>query len=151
MSFGFLLFPEGGQLTAKEIRVSLDYGLIRNKRTKFDRTNLDAFRGDTEIYIFKAYQGQKLVDLTNFEITVTLRKTYKDQEVLFQEVLVDEIGANDFINGAFSFELSNLITRDLPSLCKYDIRGVSLIDSTTETLVAGQLRTQTGASTTYRA
>lgn len=138
----FLLFDEevqAGVVPCKEIRVSLDkYGPIRNKRTKYDKTDLTVYKGDTEMYAFTAYSGQKVASLLGYQIRAQARKTPNSPELLFDVHIYDGDYGADFSKGRFVMKLPPSVTNDLPSLCRYDIQGV--LGSDVITLVSGSIK-----------
>lgn len=137
MSFGFLLFPDTAAVYSHKIRVSLTHGPLPNRRTKFDRTKLFVYRGDDEDFMFEAWQGNRTVNLYNFVIKATGRKTAQHQETLFNFTIVDGVNGSDFAKGIFVLSIPANITKDLPSLLKYDIQAEG--NGKIITLVSGQI------------
>lgn len=139
----FLLFPEGAstsvQVPCKEFRVTLDgAGYLRNRRTKFDRTALEVYKGDTETFKFQVFAGQSPANLLGYSIVAQARKTPDDPSTLFDIVINDGEYGSDFIQGIIVLKLQPAVTGALPSLCRYDIQGI--VGTTITTLVSGTIQ-----------
>lgn len=146
MSFFLLLREEprlSPQFSSDKIRVSLKDTPVPNRRTKYDRTNLTCLRGDDEYYIFDVWSGNDKAKISQSTIIATGRVKEKDDNPLFSFVLPNDenIGA-DFENGRFVFHIPKDITKDLPTLLKYDIKVIDS-DNKVYTLVSGQIEVRT--------
>lgn len=143
MAFGFLfLEPPSDFLTVREVRVGLEgYGYrTRRKRTRFDRTNINIYKGDTEILVFQAYKGQKVADLSGYTIRAQARITPQSIDPLFDIEIIDGVDGSDFVNGRFGLNLPSSLTTTLPSMFRYDIQGIYA--DIVSTLVVGQMKVQ---------
>jgi len=139
MSFGFLLFPDSGGdiFFSEKLRVSLTNEMIPNRRTKFDKTNFDIYRGDDELLRFEVHSGHDLFDLSEYDVRISGRKT-RQSDPLFDVTISDGSHGSDFANGNFNIFLSSSITENLPSRFKYDIQIIR--NSIVQTIVSGQIR-----------
>jgi hypothetical protein len=141
MSFGFLIVPDQRLFSTDVLRISLVSGPRPNKRTKIDRTNLTALRGDDEYYTFQAYLGNVKASLLGGTITATGRVMQDSPDELFSQVIVDGQDGNDFMRGLFIMHIPSAVTLTLPTLFKYDIKMEK--DSKFTTLVSGQVEVRT--------
>lgn len=141
MTCGFLLFPGTSSDESKissAIRVELENVLMPNRRTKFESTNLEIYRGDDEYFNFRIFEGGDYYNLTDNTIRIIGRST-RSSESLFDIDIVDGDNESDFKNGLIVVLIPSSITSDLPSIFKYDIQSTDA-EGKIKTLVHGQIK-----------
>jgi len=158
--FGFLLFPStGGQVFSKNlnveiqknvihceikpksISVTLQYkgGILMAKKTKFDQTTIQFYRGDTESYTLIVSMDSAIFNLTGYAIKVQARKTPDDAVKLIDQTITSGDLGCDFPNGKIVWTCPSNITASLPTKCVFDIQATK--DGIVTTLVSGNIET----------
>lgn len=151
-SFGFLLIqcpPQNlvidktfnATIERQEILVQLEIkgGILKSKKSKFQKTILKAYRGDYEAYRFKVTLDDQPYNLTGYTIMATARIQPDAEEMLFNVGIADNVNGNDHANGIVVLTLNNLITQNLPLTCSFDIQASQ--GATITTLVSGEIQT----------
>jgi len=158
--FGFMLFPQSTgdvfsknvnveirknvihcEIKPKTINVTLQYkgDVLMAKKTKFDQTTLQFYRGDTEVYTLIVSMDSAIFNLTGYSIKVQARKTPDDAVKLIDQTIASNDVGCDFPNGKIVWTCPNNITATLPSKCVFDIQATK--DGIVTTLVSGNIET----------
>lgn len=151
-SFGFLLIQSAQQIlitgktlyatiVRQQILVQLEYrgGILKSKKSKFDKTILKAYRGDDESYRFIVELENTAFDISTYQIYATARQDIDSPDALFEIQILDNANGSDFANGVFVLVVPNATTDALPSLCNFDIEA--RLGGTKTTLVSGEIQT----------
>lgn len=108
---------------------------------KFDNTDLEAFRGDTEIYSFSVTANGAALNLLGYSIVSQIRDFPGSSEVLFNSYsssnIVDSSNGNNFTQGIVLLSIPAANTATLPEVAYYDMQGT--LGSIVKTLAAGRI------------
>lgn len=151
-SFGFLLIQNPPQnlildktlnavIERQEILVQLEVkgGILKSKKSKFQKTILKAYRGDYEAYRFRVTLDDAPYNLVGHTLVATARIDPDSPDAIFTVGIPDGVNGNDHANGIFVLTLNNLITQQLPTTCSFDIQASQGANITT--LVSGEIQT----------
>jgi len=93
--------------------------------TKFQQTDLQLYRGDTETYTFNVTSGGSAYNLSGSTIVATGRATEDATAKLFEITVTDgQIGSN-FTNGVVVLRIPAATTALLPSKLVYDLQATN--------------------------
>lgn len=113
--------------------------------TKFQETNLEAYRGDRESYTFTVTSGGSAYNLTGYTIKAIARVNPDDGYALFDTTsttgmaITDSSGGNSFATGIVILVITAAVTAILPPICYYDLQATS--GSTVTTIARGKITT----------
>jgi hypothetical protein len=151
-SFGFLLIQNSPQnlvidktfnavVEQQEILVQLEIkgGILKSKKSKFQKTILKAMRGDYEAFRFKVTLDDVPYNLSGYTLVATGRIHPDAPAALFTVGIANNVNGNDHVNGIVVLTLNSLITTGLPTTCSFDIQATQ--GATVTTLVSGEIQT----------
>jgi hypothetical protein len=144
MSFGFLLIPDPAQnIFNSVIRYAIEpnpnqWGL-KERRTKFQKTDLNVIRGNVEAFTINFYTGQNPLNISLYQVFFKSVDDPKDINYQLEfEILMSSSG-NNFSIGQVALNFSSAQTLSFPVRLNYEIRAQSGSDIVS--LISGEIRT----------
>lgn len=143
MAFGFLLFPSstGSSVVAGNLKAELStsVGLIKGRRTKFEKTNIEVYAGDQEAYVIQVYMDGAKFDLTGYTVEVKAKRSARQTKTYFDITIDDGDNDSNFAEGKIVLVIPDTITATLPTVCLYDIQATD--GSNNFTILSGEIHT----------
>lgn len=105
--------------------------------TKFQNTDLQLYRGDTETYTFNVTSGGSAYNLSGYTIKATGRETEDATTELFDITITDGQLGSSFSTGVVVLRIPAATTAVLPTKLVYDIEATS--GSIVTTIAKGEI------------
>lgn len=93
--------------------------------TKFQPTDLNCYRGDTETYTFNVTSGGSAYNLSGYTIVMSGRAMEDETTELFNIAVSDGAIGSDFANGIVVARIPAATTATLPAQLVYDLQATS--------------------------
>lgn len=106
--------------------------------TKFESTDLNCYRGDTETYTFNVTSGGSAYNLSGYTIVATGRAAEDDSSTLFSITITDGAIGSSFSTGVVVFRIPATTSATLPNQLLYDIQATS--GSIVTTIAKGKIK-----------
>lgn len=114
--------------------------------TKFEQTDLNCYRGDTETYTFNVTSGGSAYTLSGYTIVATGRASEDETSTLFSITITDGQIGSSFSSGVVVFRIPATTSATLPAVVVYDIQATS--GSTVTTIAKGRIKVTKDVSRT---